>query len=147
MVWLTAEVVGILMRWAHIASSAVLIGGLIYARLVVAPVLAESSPEERAEALDGLGKRFRPLVYAAIAGLVVSGFYNFLMHRGHTPYYHAWFGVKVLLALHVFAASVLAVRSARAPGEEEARRLRRMTGAILSGMLVILIAAYLRLIY
>jgi putative copper export protein len=146
MVWMT-EVVGILMRWAHIVSAAVLIGGLVYARLVVAPVLGESSPEERAEALDGLGNRFRPLVYAAIGGLVVSGLYNFLTHPGHTPYYHAWFGVKVLLALHVFAASALAVRSSRAPNEEEARRLRRMTGAIATGMLAILIAAYLRLIY
>jgi len=146
MVWLT-EVVGILMRWAHIASAAVLIGGLVYARFVVAPVLQESSPEERGEALEGLGNRFRPLVYAAIAGLMVSGLYNFLTHPGHTPYYHAWFGVKVLLALHVFAAAALAVRSSRAPNEEEARRLRRMTGAILTGMLAVLIGAYLRLIY
>ena len=141
------EVVGILMRWAHIASAAVLIGGLVYARLVVAPVLAESSPQERGEALDGLGNRFRPLLYAAIGGLFVSGLYNFLTHPGHTPYYHAWFGVKLLLALHVFAAAALAVRSSRAPNAEEARGLRRMTGAILTGMLAILIGAYLRLIY
>jgi uncharacterized membrane protein len=147
MVWLTADVFGILMRWAHIASAVVLIGGLFYARLVVAPVLGESSPEERAEALDHLGVRFRPLVYAAIAGLTVSGLYNFLLHAGHTPYYHAWFGVKVLLALHVFAASVLAVRSSGAASEDEAKRLRRMSGAILSGMAVILVAAYLRVIY
>jgi len=146
MVWMT-EVVGILMRWAHIASAAVLIGGLVYARLVVAPMLQESSPEERGEALDGLGNRFRPLVYSAIGGLLVSGLYNLLTHPGHTPYYHAWFGVKVLLALHVFAAAALAVRSSRAPSEEEARRLRRMTGAILTGMLAILIGAYLRLIF
>ncbi len=145
--WLTAEVIGILMRWVHIASAAVLIGGLIYARVVVAPMLGESSPEERAESLDQLGSRFRPLVYAAIAGLVVSGLYSFLLHRGHTPYYHAWFGVKVLLALHVFAAAALAVRSSRVPSEDEAKRLRRMSGAILSGLVVILIAAYLRLIY
>ncbi|HXN48833.1 MAG TPA: hypothetical protein VN893_19440 [Bryobacteraceae bacterium] len=146
MVWMT-EVVGILMRWAHIASAAVLIGGLVYARLVVAPMLQESSPEERGEALDGLGNRFRPLVYSAIGGLLVSGLYNLLTHPGHTPYYHAWFGVKVLLALHVFAAAALAVRSSRAPSEEEARRLRRMSGAILTGMLAILIGAYLRLIF
>ncbi len=145
MVWMT-EVVGILMRWAHIASAAVLIGGLVYARFVVAPLLAESSPEERSEALDGLGKRFRPLVYSAIGGLLVSGLYNFLTHPRHTPLYHAWFGVKVLLALHVFAAAALAVRSSRAPNEEQARRLRRMSGAILTGMLAILIGAYLRLI-
>ncbi len=147
MVWVMTELLIVLMRWAHIASAAVLLGGLIYARMVAAPALAESSPEERAEALGRLGGRFRPLVYAAIAGLVVSGLYTLLLHRGHTPYYHAWFGMKVLLALHVFAAAVLAVRSARAPGEDEARKLRRMSGAILSGMVVILIAAYLRLIY
>jgi putative copper export protein len=146
MVWQTVEVFGILMRWAHIVSAAVLIGGLVYARLVVAPVLGES-PEEKAEASQSLAARFRPLVLAAIAGLIVSGLYNFLMHRGHTPYYHAWFGVKILLALHVFAASWLGVRSSRAPDQEEAKRLRRMSGAILSGLAVILIAAYLRLIY
>jgi len=147
MMWLTAEALNILMRWVHIASSAVLVGGLIYARVVVGPVLGESSPEERAEALAHLGDRFRPLVYAAIAGLVVSGLYNYLLHRDHTPYYHAWFGMKVLLALHVFAAAALAVRSSRAPSENEAKRLRRMSGAILSGMVVILIAAYLKFIY
>jgi putative copper export protein len=142
MVWQVAEVFGILMRWAHIASAAVLIGGLVYARWVAAPVLAE----ER-EALDGLRGRFRPLMYAAMGGLVVSGLYNFLLHRGHTPYYEAWFGIKVLLALHVFAAAVLAVRPTRAQSGDEARRLRRMTGAVLSGLAVILIGAYLRLIY
>jgi uncharacterized membrane protein len=146
MVWLTAELIGILMRWAHIASAAVLIGGLVFARMVVAPVLADA-PEERGDALDRLSTRFRPLVYAAIAGLVVSGLYNFLLHRGHTPYYHAWFGLKVLLALHAFAAAALAVRSAKAENGEEAKRLRRMSGAILSGLAAMLIAAYLRLIY
>jgi putative copper export protein len=142
MVWQAAEIFGILMRWAHIASAAVLMGGLLYARWVAAPVAAEEP-----ELLNRLTARSRPLVYAAIAGLTVSGFYNFLLHRGHTPYYQAWFGVKVLLALHVFAAAVLAVRLSRAQSEDRARRLRRMTGAVVSGLAVILIAAYLRLIY
>ncbi len=146
MVSLAGEVLGILMRWAHIASATVLLGGLVYARMVAAAALPEPA-EERAEALERLASRFRPLVYAAIAGLVVSGLYNFLSQPGHTPSYHAWFGVKVLLALHVFAAAVLGVRSSRAGSEEEAKRLRRMSGAVISGLAVILIAAYLRLIY
>ena len=143
MVTLAGEMLGILMRWAHIASAAVLVGGLIFARMVAAPALPED-PEQRAEALERLASRFRPLVYAAIAGLIVSGLYNFLSQPGHTPSYHAWFGVKVLLALHVFAAAVLGVRAASDP---EAKRLRRMTGAVISGLVVILIAAYLRLIF
>ena len=143
MVWLWAE---ILMRWTHIASAAVLVGGLAYARLVAAPLIG-ATPEERAEAAARLNDRFRWLVYAAIAGLLVSGVYNILVHRGHTAYYHAWFGVKVLLALHVFAAAMLTVRSTQAASANEARRLRRLSGAILSGLAVIGIAAYLRLIY
>ncbi len=142
MVWRLAEMLSVLMRWAHISSAAVLIGGLIYARVVAAPVLRDADPEERAEALESLAARFRPLVYAAIGGLIVSGLYNYLMHPGHTPYYHAFFGTKVLLSLHVFASAALAVRAST-----EEKRLRRMTGAIITGLAVILIAAYLRLIY
>jgi uncharacterized membrane protein len=147
MVWRAAEVFEILMRWAHITSAVVLIGGLVYARMVAAPVVGQSLGEERLELLERLAARFRPLVYAAIAGLVISGVYNFALHRGHTAYYQMWFGVKILLALHVFAAAVLAVKSSQATSENEARRLRRLSGAILSGLVVILIAAYLRRIY
>jgi hypothetical protein len=135
MVWAAAEVFGIIMRWAHIVSAALLVGGMVYARMVAAPLLGDP------DVLRQLGVRFRPLVYAAIVGLIVSGLYNYLMHMGHTRYYEFWFGVKILLALHVFAGSILALRSG------DAKALRRMTGVILSGLAVILIAAYLRRIY
>ena len=50
-------------------------------------------------------------------------------------------GIKLLLALHVFAAGFLATR----PGNP--RRARIMAGAGLSGLIVILIADYLKTIY
>ena len=87
------------------------------------------------------------MVYAAIAGLVVSGLYNFLTRTGHTRYFEMWFGIKVLLALHVFAGAILAVKSSNATPQAETQRARRMTGVIITGLLVILISAYLRLIY
>jgi hypothetical protein len=147
MVLLTAEVVGILMRWAHIASMAVLLGGVTYARLVAFPVLNKAGAEDRPAISERLAARYRPLMYAAIGGLVLSGLYNFLTHTGHTPYYHRWFGIKMLLVLHVFAASVLAMRSSPATPGNEARRVRRMTGIVMSGLLIVLISAYLRRIY
>jgi hypothetical protein len=52
-----------------------------------------------------------------------------------------WFGIKILLALHVFAGAILATRS------DDAKSLRRMTGVIISGLAVLLVAAYLRRIY
>lgn len=132
---------GVLLRWAHIVSAAVLVGGLLFARVAVYPLFAKSLPEERAEFWESLAPRFRPLLYAAIAGLVISGLYNLLTHPGHTPQYHMWFGIKMLLSAHVFAAALLAT----AP--DDRRRARRLSGAAISGLLVILLAAYLRRIF
>jgi hypothetical protein len=126
MVWVAAEVFGILMRWAHIVSAVLLIGGIAYARMVTGATLFA---------------KYRPVVYASVVGLIVSGVYNYLMHMGHTHYYEMWFGIKILLALHVFAGAILATRS------DDAKSLRRMTGVIISGLAVLLVAAYLRRIY
>ena len=56
---------------------------------------------------------FRPLVLAAIAGLLVSGIYNILSNPGHTVKYHMLLGIKLLLVMHVFA--VASDRAAQQP--------------------------------
>ena len=132
------EVLGVLMRWLHIASAALLIGGVAYARLVAVPVLRILEDDERAAIWEQQMWRFRGVVYGAIAGLVGSGVYNFMLHAGHTRFYHALFGIKMLLAAHVFATSILLVKEPKPS---------RMTSAAISGLLVILVAAYLRRIY
>ena len=141
MVMKAVEVLGVLLRWAHIVSAALLVGGVVYARAVVYPLFARSLPEERTELWHHLSLRFRPLLYAAIAGLVISGAYSYLTPPGHTPYYHAWFGVKILFVAHVFAAALLAT------GSNDAKRARRLTGAAISGLVVLLVGAYLRRIF
>lgn len=138
MILVTLELLGVLARWLHIASAALLVGGLAYARAVAVPALETLPDDERAEAWRRLAWRFRPLVLAMIAGLLVSGVSNLLIHRGHTQFYHMLFGIKMLLAAHVFAVSFLAVREPKPS---------RMTSAVISGLLVILLAAYLRRIY
>jgi uncharacterized membrane protein len=141
------EFLGGLLRWLHLASAAVLVGGFTYARFVAAPASSGLEPVDREGFWVVLGERFRPLVYLAIAGLIVSGVYTLFMHPGHTRVYEGWFGVKMLFAAHAFAAAVLTVRTSRSTAPEEARRLRRMTGIVISGMLAIFIAALLRRIY
>jgi uncharacterized membrane protein len=135
------EVLGLLMQWLHIASMATLVGGLIYARLAMTPASEALAPEGR----DALGERaaaaFRPLAFAAIAGLLVSGIYNVMASPGHSLRYHAWLGVKLLLAAHVFAAAILIVQPKRH------HRPRLMTSACVSGLIVIFIAAYLKRIF
>jgi uncharacterized membrane protein len=141
------ELLSAMLRWLHVASAAVLVGGFTYARLVAAPASHGLEPEDREGFWVVVGERFRPLVYLAIAGLIVSGVYTLFMHPGHTRAYQTWFGVKMLFAAHAFAAAVLTVRASAATAPEEARRLRRMAGIVISGMTAIFIAALLRRIY
>src|SRR5947209_7469813 len=106
------------MRWLHISSVVILLGGVFYARMVVGDI----------------GKRFKPLAYAAIGGILVSGTYNFLSKSKFPPHYHAWFGVKILLALHVFAVMILYREG----------KTRSLTGVVISGALILAISAFLR---
>jgi uncharacterized membrane protein len=138
MILVALELLGVLARWLHVVSAALLVGGLAYARVVAVPALETLPDDERAEAWSRLAWRFRPLVLAAIAGLLVSGVYNLLIHPGHTQFYHMLFGIKMLLAVHVFVVSILAVKEPKPS---------RMTSAAISGLLVILLAAYLRRIF
>src|SRR5712692_8453559 len=76
---------------------------------------------------------------------LLTGLYNFLAHLpGHSHTYHAVLGIKILLALHVFTVAILlAVPPGVNPGRD-ARRPRLMLGAALSGMIILLLSAFLR---
>jgi hypothetical protein len=121
---------------------ATLVGGFLYSRAVLTTAAAELSPEHIRPLLDDkAAERFRPFALAAMAGLVISGLYNVFSVPGHSPRYHALLGIKLLLALHVFAVTLLIVRPANP------RRARLTAGALVSGLAIILISAWLRRIF
>jgi hypothetical protein len=105
------------MRWLHLVSIVVLLGGVFYARFAV----------------GDLAKGFKPVAYAAIGGILISGTYNFLSKQSFPPHYHMWFGIKMLLVLHIFAATILYRGKART-----------LTGIVISGAIVIAISGWLR---
>jgi len=107
----------IAMRWLHIASAVVLLGGVFYARV----------------AIGDLAMSFKPMAYWAIGGILISGLYNFLSKSSTSLHYQVWLGIKVLLALHVFSALIV---------YKGKRRL--LTGILISGAAILAIAAYLR---
>jgi len=141
------EVLGVLMRWMHITSAVFTIGGIAYARLIEGPAIQAVPPEDSSVMLELSNARFRSLIYAGIGGLVVSGLYNLLSHPGHTRYYYGWLGVKMLLALHVFAVALWIVKPVSAELQEQVKRAGRLSGTLVSGLFAILIAAYLRRIF
>jgi uncharacterized membrane protein len=131
---------GVLMRWIHITSIVIAVGGLIFARFALHPSLARLPEAQRQSVVDGIASRFSPWIWAALAGAVVSGLYNFLTKPSYPPGYHMWFGIKALLALHIIAVLILLAR----PRGSYEKRARWMSGVIASGLAVFAISAYLR---
>jgi len=135
------DVLLVIMRWIHIASMATLIGGILYGRLVMARAIATLAPDAQEALSETAAALYRPFVFAAIGGLLLSGTFNLLTTTGHRPIYHALLGVKLLLALHVFAVAILVVKP------KNPRRVRMMTGTIISGLIILAISAWLRRIF
>ncbi len=111
-------IVPIAMRWMHLFSVMVLIGGVVYARF----------------AAGEMADRFKPMAYVAIGAILVSGLYLFLSKSSHPAHYQMRFGIKVLLALDVFAAVVLYKKG----------KQKSLTRAAIWGAVIVAIAGYLR---
>jgi len=132
------EALGIFMRWLHIASVATLIGGMLYGWLVLVPAAAALAPEARKTLTSKTAALFQPLVFGAIAALLVSGGYNLATTPGHHTRYYILLCIKLMLVAHVFAVGIVLVT------RNPEHRGRLFGGAALSGLAIILISAYLR---
>jgi hypothetical protein len=77
------------------------------------------------------------MVVFTIVLLVATGIYNYVHTGTHSVRYHILLAVKLLLVLHIFAATLVSTRP------NNPRRVRQLTGAALSGLAAILIAVYM----
>lgn len=129
------------MRLIHILSAITLLGGVFAWRFGALASGANLASDTRAKVENAFAAAWRPAVLASVIGLLVSGFYNFMQKVGAgglQPAYHAVFGVKFLLALHVFAATLLATKP------NNPKRERMLTGVVASGVIVVVLAVILR---
>ncbi len=126
-----------LARWVHIASAITLMGGMFFAAIAWLPALRNGEQSVS----DAIAARFRPWFAAAIVGLLASGFYNYMRHataRDVPTMYHMVFGMKFLLALHVFAVGWLSLNRGNT------KRARQITGVVISGLVIIALSAWMR---
>ncbi len=131
----------LLARFLHVGSVIVLLGGVFYARQVLVPTLSRLPEDQRSSAFAFSQKQFGGVLWTLLILILLSGFYNFFTYAGpkHTSTYQMWFGIKMLLVLHVAATAILWATSLKA--EKVSRRLLSLS---ISGFAIVLISAYLR---
>jgi len=133
-------VLGVCVRWIHIASVVTLIGGFVYARFVLGPALAALPAGERGMVGSKAVAAFRPLMLTVLFTALASGAYNYATKGNYPPGYHMWMGIKLLLVLHITASAILyALRDS-----DQAKRNRTALSIAISGLVAIAIADYLR---
>ena len=98
---------------------------------------------EREAAFRYSQSRFRNTLWTLLVLIVVSGLYNFFTYAGprHSSTYQIWFGIKMLVVLHILTTAILWGTSS---SENAAKASRRLTGLTITGVIVVLISAYLR---
>lgn len=130
--------IAVFFRVLHIFCAITLLGGVLVWRFGAIPAESALASDTRTKLGNAIAAAWRPWVLFAVVGLLLSGVYNFLHKTGLTPVYHAIFGIKVLLALHVFVAAILAARP------DNPRRSRQLTGVVASGIIIVILSAILR---
>lgn len=143
------DYLALVLRWIHLLSAITLVGGSLFAFLVLRPWLASLPEEQRQQVRQELRGRWAAVVFAGIALLLVTGLVNIMRINAQLPpelkkTYHPLLGIKVLLALGVFfLASALAGKSAALEGLR-AHWTRTLTVVVLLGVAVVMISGYLR---
>ncbi len=130
----------IFMRVLHILSAVTLTGGALAWRFAVSPALSPLSPETRDKVDNAVAAAWKPFVWTASIGILLSGFYNFFrkVATGVPKEYHMVFGIKFLLALHVIAVGILLGRAANK------KREKQLTGVVFSAVTIVVLSAVLR---
>ena len=101
------------MRYIHIVSAILAVGGMSFILICLTPAVRLLDDTFRASLDQMVHHRFLRLLWASIAGLTVSGAYNWYMladqYKAMGPIGNALIGTKVLIAVIMFA--VVAARS------------------------------------
>jgi len=111
---------------------------------VLVPVLNALPEDTRMASAAGAQMRFRNLLWVLLALIIGSGIYQLLSGFKHTPYYHMWFGIKMLLVAHILVTAILWGTSPYGDVAVAGKSKRRLASMTISGILVVAISCYLR---
>lgn len=132
------DYLSLIMLALHVICAATLIGGALAWRFAAIPSIQLLEDGARTKVGNAIARAWRPVAIGSIVGLLLTGAYNLHRRPAQTEQFHILFGIKMLLALHVFAVTMLATRP------DNARRSRQLTGVAISGIAILIISAAFR---
>jgi hypothetical protein len=139
----------LLMRWVHIISAIVMLGGTLFFRSMVIPALRGSENPDAARSLRAaIHGRWRKLIPWLILAFLVSGFYNYLavtrqLHPD-TPAYHMIFGIKFLLSLGVFFIASMLISTRNWSSKVRERAESWIVAMLVLAFGVVLLGGYMK---
>ena len=106
------DYLSLMLRWLHIGSAIILVGGIVFWRATLLPALETLSQSDRDELLTSLRRRWARWVMLTSGLLLISGLVNAVLNIKQYEFagslYHILVMVKLMLALTLFwIASVL----------------------------------------
>ena len=140
--------INLALRWIHILSAITLVGGVLYTRFAVLPLLESLDEQQRETIGAAMRKNWAKFLMISVLLLLVTGIANMILVPMYNvvpkPTYGMLAGIKFMLALPVFfIVSVLNGRSSMAEKVRANHRLS-LNIAVALCVVVVLLAGYLR---
>ena len=149
------SVVLLILRYMHILGAIALMGGAIFMRFALRPVVVQLPPETKDSLHEQVRSRWSKLVMVSSALLLISGIVNLALAAqfefkpvlGSEKGYHMLVGIKFILALPIFA--IAALLSGRT---NIAKRMQQnaefwMNLNLLLALVMVLMGGYLKFVY
>jgi uncharacterized membrane protein len=141
----------VVVRWIHISSAVVGIGGMAFLALVLVPAARRGGTEAARAALDAALPGFRQILLTVIALLLLTGIYNLWLVMPKASAlgdlkrtYHMVLGMKLLLALILFGTASSVAAAGRRAGGFQPRHAPLLSVSLVLAVVILFLSATLR---
>src|SRR4249920_67689 len=144
----------LILRYMHILGAIALMGGTIFMRFALRPVVVQLAPETKAAVHEQVRSRWSKFVMLASALILISGIANLALASrfdfepvaGMAKGYHMVVGIKFLLALPIFfIAALLSGRTSTAKRMQQNAEFWMNVNLTLA-LVMVLMGGYLRFV-
>ena len=135
-----------IMQWIHLMAAVVLLGAMSFLFLILIPSSQVLPAEQSATLAKAIAGRFRWMSWSAMTLLLISGLYHIRHYYWEEPWDRAWklLTLKILLSFTFFALVLGLTIPFKLFEPLRARRRMWLKVALILGVSVVLVSAYLR---